>query len=121
MKRYINPPNNRGKFNTQLFQDIGTTELYQTTLQDRLKALQELHTPVEEHWNNLKNIWKETCLELVGKKKANHKPWDFNRNNEKSRRKEGKKGFTKPMRNQGKKGSSPQRLPSSKQGGEEKC
>ena len=30
---------------------------------------------MEEHWNNLKNIWKEACLEIVGRKATNHKPW----------------------------------------------
>ena len=75
LKRCKNPSDNRAKFNIQLFQDIGTTELYQTTLQNRFQALQELQQPVTEHWNSLKNIWKETCLEVVGKKKTYHKPW----------------------------------------------
>ena len=58
LKRCINPANSRTKYNIQLFQDIGTTELYQTTLQNRFQALQEqeLQQPVEEHWNSLKNI-----------------------------------------------------------------
>lgn len=76
LKRCNNPTNTRTKFNTQLFQDIGTTELYQTTLQNRFQALQEeQHKSVEEHWSNLKNIWKEACLEVVGRKATNHKPW----------------------------------------------
>lgn len=75
LKRCMTSPTNRAKFNTQLFQDIGTTELYQAMLQNRFQALQELHSPIEEHWSNLKTIWKETCLEVVGKKKSNHKPW----------------------------------------------
>ncbi|KAJ8365093.1 hypothetical protein SKAU_G00139240 [Synaphobranchus kaupii] len=76
LKRCNNPRDNRVKFNIQLFQDIGTTELYQTTLQNRFQALQEEdHRSVEEHWKCLKNIWKETCLEVVWKKKMNHKPW----------------------------------------------
>ena len=29
---------------------------------------------MEEYWNSLKNIWKETCLEVVGKP-TKHKPW----------------------------------------------
>ena len=26
-------------------------------------------------WNNLKNIWKEACLEVEGRKTKDHKPW----------------------------------------------
>lgn len=97
------------KFNIQLFEDIGTTELYQTTLQNRFQALQEEEEkPVEEHWNSLKNIWKEACPEVVGKKQTKQNLvvyW----NTEKNRREEGKKGYPKQMQNLSKKGSSPQK------------
>lgn len=77
LKRCNNPCDSRVKFNIQLFQDIGTTELYQSTIQNRFQALQveEDQTPVEESWKSLKNIWKETCSEVLGRKKTIHKPW----------------------------------------------
>ena len=75
LKRCNNPSDSRTEFNLQLFQDIGTTELYQTTVQNRVQALQDLQQSVEEEWNSLKNIWKETCLEVVGKNTTKHKPW----------------------------------------------
>nr|XP_049588581.1 craniofacial development protein 2 [Syngnathus scovelli] len=65
------PAGNRTKYNIQLFQDIGTTELYKTTLQNRFQTLQE--QPVKEY--SLKSVWKETCLEDLGKRTTNHKPW----------------------------------------------
>lgn len=43
LKRCNNPSDSRAKLNIQLFQDIGTTELYQTILQNRFQALQELN------------------------------------------------------------------------------
>lgn len=83
LKRCNNPTNTRTKFNTHLFQDIGTTELYQTTLQNRFQALQEeQHKSVEESWSNLKNIWKEACLEVVGRKATNHKTLVVNKHTE---------------------------------------
>ena len=70
----------RAKFNIQQFEDIGTTELYKLTLHNRYQALQDLQsqetsTSVEEEWTRLKTIWKETCEEVVGKRKVENKPW----------------------------------------------
>lgn len=69
------PSEVRTKYNVQLFQDIGTIELYKTTSQNRFQALQEPQHPMKEHWNSLKSMWKETCLKVVGEKTMNHKPW----------------------------------------------
>lgn len=66
----------RVKFDTQQFQDIGTSELYKVALHNRFKAL-EIETPskVEEIWKGLKNLWKDTCKEVVGRRKTDSKPW----------------------------------------------
>ncbi|XP_037106123.1 LOW QUALITY PROTEIN: craniofacial development protein 2-like [Syngnathus acus] len=65
LKRRNTPSGNRTKYNIQLFQDIGTTELYKTTLQNGFQALQE--QPVKEYWNSLKSVWKETVGFVLGK------------------------------------------------------
>ncbi|KAJ3589791.1 hypothetical protein NHX12_010632 [Muraenolepis orangiensis] len=51
----------RVKFNTQLFQDIGTSELYKVALHNRYQALEiETLNEVEEIWKGLKTMWKDT-------------------------------------------------------------
>ncbi len=69
----------RIKLDVQQFQDIGTSQLYQVTLHNRFQALQDQddETPrsLEEVWGNLKAIWKETCEEVVGRKRNTRKPW----------------------------------------------
>ena len=68
----------RVKFNIQQFQDIGTTELYKIALHNRYQALEiEIETPreVDEIWKGLKNMWKDTCEEVVGRRKTDNKPW----------------------------------------------
>ena len=70
----------RTKFNIQQFQDIGTSELYKVTLHNRFQALlglqnQETPKPVEDKWASLKAMWKDTCGEVVGRRKVNNKPW----------------------------------------------
>lgn len=107
LKRCNNPCDNRVKFNIQLFQDIGTTELYQTTLQNRFQALQEEDkTPAEERWKCLKNIWKETCSEVLGRKKTNHKPWLSTETMKRIEERRVKKDRKKQMQNKSTKGSS---------------
>lgn len=74
------PREGRVKFNIQHFQDIGTSELYQVTLHNRFHALQDLQnqeppSSVEDRWTSLKTIWKDTCKEVVGRRKVNSKPW----------------------------------------------
>lgn len=66
----------RVKFNIQQFQDIGTSELYKVALHNRYQAL-EIETPskVEEIWKGLKTLWKDTCKEVVGRRKTDSKPW----------------------------------------------
>ena len=61
----------RVKFNVQLFQDIGTSELYKVALNNRYQAL-EIETPrqVEDIWKSLKTTWKDTCEEVVGRRKT---------------------------------------------------
>ena len=78
----MKPRQGRVKFNVQQFQDIGTSELYQVTLHNRFQALQLLQQQVaetprslEDTWKGLKSIWKETCKEVVGRRKTNIKPW----------------------------------------------
>ena len=65
----------RVKFNTQQFQDIGTSELYKVALHNRYQAL-EIETPskVEEIWKGLKTLWKDTCKVVVGRRKTESKP-----------------------------------------------
>lgn len=49
MKRCNNPSNYRATLNIQLFQYIGTTELYQTSLQNSFKALQKKNLVVHRN------------------------------------------------------------------------
>ncbi len=57
LRRRNNPTDCRVKYNIHLFQDIGTSELCKTTLQNRFQSLQEEdQKTVEEHWKSLKRI-----------------------------------------------------------------
>ena len=78
----MKPRHRRVKYNVQQFQDIGTSELYQVTLHNRFQTLQllqhqevETHRSLEDTWKGLTSIWKETCKEVVGRRKTNIKPW----------------------------------------------
>ena len=66
----MKPRQGRVKSSVQQFQDIGTSELYQVPLHNWFQALQllqqqEAETPrsLEDTWEGLKSIWKETCEE----------------------------------------------------------
>ncbi|CAH8868299.1 unnamed protein product [Trichobilharzia szidati] len=67
----------QAKFNTQKLKDQDTKDIFTASIKD--KAETQINTSekvsVEKHWNNLKTVWSETCMEVLGRKKGQDKQW----------------------------------------------
>ena len=64
------------KYNIHSLKDKTKAEVYQCELRNRFSAL--AHQPeesVEETWCGLRDTWKVTCIEVLGKKTRQHKEW----------------------------------------------
>ncbi|XP_061175584.1 uncharacterized protein LOC133184509 [Saccostrea echinata] len=65
------------KFNTQRLQEKGTRDTFSITLKNRFEVLNNVCqvTPLEEHWNSIKDNWKDTCEEILEKREKQDKEW----------------------------------------------
>nr|CAH8855227.1 unnamed protein product [Trichobilharzia regenti] len=67
----------QAKFNTQKLKDQATKDIFIASIKD--KAETQINTSeevgVEKHWNNLKTVWSQTCIEILGRKKRQDKQW----------------------------------------------
>jgi len=64
------------KYNVHSLKDKIKAEIYQCELRNWFSAL--AHQPeesVEETWRGLRDTWKATCNEVLGKKTRQHKEW----------------------------------------------
>ena len=56
-----------------------TQAAFQISLSNRFQPLQELieddETDIETQWEHCKKLWHDTCEEVLGKKKTQHKEW----------------------------------------------
>ena len=80
LKRYNNVNNNtRKKFNVGLLRSKETQAAFKISLSNRFQPLQELiedsETEIETQWEHSMKLWLDTCEEVLGKKKTQHKEW----------------------------------------------
>ena len=79
LKRYNNTSSTRTKFNVGLLRNKETQEAFKINLSNRFQPLQELmddgETDIETHWEHSKKLWLDTCEDVLGKKKTQHKEW----------------------------------------------
>ena len=79
LKRYHQSTNTRVRYNTGLLRDKNTQASFQISLSNRFQLLQGLtedgETDIETQWEHSKKIWLDTCEEVLGKKKTEHKEW----------------------------------------------
>ena len=79
LKKNITASNQRTKFNVGLLRDQSVQEKFSIDLSNRFQPLQELleneETEIEHKWNHSKKLWLDTCEQIIGKKKMQHKDW----------------------------------------------
>ena len=79
LKRYSNVNNTRTRYNVGLLQNRDTQTAFRISLSNRFETLQELiednETDIEMQWEHSKKLWLDTCEEILGKKRKQHKEW----------------------------------------------
>ena len=69
--------NTRTRFKVGLLKNKDTQTAFQISLSNRFQLLQGLiddsETDLETQWKESKKLWRDTCEEVLGKKKAKHK------------------------------------------------
>ncbi|XP_078610787.1 uncharacterized protein LOC144881517 [Branchiostoma floridae x Branchiostoma japonicum] len=79
LKKYSTNTNPRKRFNVRLLRDKDIQTSFKINLSNRFKPLQELFkeedTEIENQWQQVKKGWLDTCEEVLGKKKPQHKEW----------------------------------------------
>ena len=79
LKRFTNANSTRTKHNVGLLKNKDTQEAFQISLSNRFQPLQELvednETDIETQWEHCKKLWHDTCEEVLGNKKTQHKEW----------------------------------------------
>lgn len=64
------------KYNIQSLKDTRKKMEYQCSLKKCFEVLGSLaEEMVEDHWQELKKIWTDTCQEVLGKRTREHKEW----------------------------------------------
>ena len=77
LKRFTNANSTRKKYNVGLLRNKDTQAAFQISLSNRFQPLQERieddETDIEIQWEHCKKLWQDTCEEVLGKKKTQHK------------------------------------------------
>jgi len=64
------------KFNIQFLRNNDRRSAFNCEVKNRFEALPGMvDTTIEDHWEELQNIWKTTCTHVLGKKKKKQKEW----------------------------------------------
>ncbi|CAH8482691.1 unnamed protein product [Heterobilharzia americana] len=65
------------KYNTRKLKDETTKEIFTSTIKTKREISRNIpeETCVNEHRNSLKEMWKETCIPVSGRKKKEDKEW----------------------------------------------
>ena len=64
------------KFNIQFLRNNDRRSAFNCEVKNRFEALAGMvDTTIEDHWEELQNIWKTTCTHVLGKKKKKQKEW----------------------------------------------
>jgi len=79
LKKYSAITNPRKRFNVGLLKNKDIQTSFKISLSNRFQPLQELFkeedTDIENQWQQVKKGWLDTCEEVLGKKKPEHKEW----------------------------------------------
>ena len=79
LKRFTTATSTRTKYNVGLLRNKDTQAAFQISLSNRFQPLQELieddEMDIEIQWEHCKKLWHDTCEEVLGKKKTQHKEW----------------------------------------------
>ena len=79
LKRFTITNSTRTKYNVELLRNKDTQAAFQINLSNRFQPLQELieddETDIETQWEHYKKLWNDTCEEVLGKKRTQHKEW----------------------------------------------
>ena len=79
LQRFTNASSTRTRYNVGLIRNKDTQAAFQISLSSRFQPLQELieddETDIETQWEHCKKLWRDTCEEIHGKKKTQHKEW----------------------------------------------
>ena len=69
-------PGARKKYQVSLLQDQSKKDEFSLKLTNRFQVLQDLDdTDVEDHWSRVKEVFQDTCEEVLGRQKYESKPW----------------------------------------------
>nr|KAG5703496.1 hypothetical protein BaRGS_020130 [Batillaria attramentaria] len=79
LKRHTNANNTRTRYNVGLLRNTETQAAFRISLSNRFQPLQDLiedsEMDIETHWEHSKKLWHDTCEEVLGKRKTQHKEW----------------------------------------------
>ena len=79
LKRFTIANSTRTKYDVGLLRNKDTQAAFQISLSNRFQPLQELieddETDIETQWEHCKKLWHNTCEEVLGNKKTQHKEW----------------------------------------------
>nr|KAG5714565.1 hypothetical protein BaRGS_007011 [Batillaria attramentaria] len=79
LKRHTNANSTRTRYNVGLLRNTDTQAAFRISLSNRFRPLQDLiedsEMDIETHWEHSKKLWHDTCEEVLGKRKTQHKEW----------------------------------------------
>ena len=79
LRKFSSENNRRCKYNVGILKDKDTQTAFGISLSNRFQTLQDMmeeeNMGVEEQWEQSKKMWLETCEEVIGRKKIQHKEW----------------------------------------------
>lgn len=65
-------------FNTELLKDQETKQKFHVELSNHVEALLDIteeDASMEQCWEQTRDVWKETCETVLGRRKKQHKEW----------------------------------------------
>nr|KAG5689406.1 hypothetical protein BaRGS_017924 [Batillaria attramentaria] len=79
LKRHTNANNTRTRYNVGLLRNTETQAAFRISLSNRFQPLQDLiedsGMDIETQWEHREKLWHDTCEEVLGKRKTQHKEW----------------------------------------------
>ena len=65
------------KFNNQKLKDQATKDIFTATIKQKAELLINTRekTNFQKHWNNLKAIWSQMCIKVLGRENKQDKQW----------------------------------------------
>ena len=78
LKRSVRGTVSRVKYDTNLLKDPLISQQFSITIRNKYQILQDMQDhedPIDESWEKLKKVWKETSEETFGGRKQQNKAW----------------------------------------------